>query len=313
MPAIRFFADLPEDELAVVASMASEEEITPGQLLAAEGRTGYSLYAIESSYADVVINGETVATIGAGDVVGEMAVLISPPDWSEPPEVAIGGVRTAKIVRTFADATDHAVQARRLGAGPASAGHDWSACEQYSMSVVRKTLSARWAISAHKASRAVLRAQIRPPTTPSATFLFGWVLGWELQGLFRRPHKSAGPQRRPRLLPEEAGRGKNAQRRAPVPRAQNQRRHLRPPPGRRPPGRSGPGEGPGRAPGERLCIHGAAGSPRTPALRTSLPGPGTSLRPGSRPVEEPGKCRSSTAPPPTDTSLLPMMRGEAVE
>ncbi len=35
------------------------------------------------------------------------------------------------------------------------------------MSVVRKTLSARWAISAHKASRAVLRAQIRPPTTPN--------------------------------------------------------------------------------------------------------------------------------------------------
>jgi CRP/FNR family transcriptional regulator, cyclic AMP receptor protein len=100
LAAIRFFADLPEDELAAVASMASEEEIPPGQLLAAEGRTGYSLYAIESGTADVIINGETVGTVGAGDVVGEMAVLISPPDWSAPPEVAIGGSRTASVVAT---------------------------------------------------------------------------------------------------------------------------------------------------------------------------------------------------------------------
>jgi hypothetical protein len=67
LAAIRFFADLPEDELAAVASMAAEAEIPPGQLLASEGRVGYSLYAIESGTADVVINGETVGTIGAGD------------------------------------------------------------------------------------------------------------------------------------------------------------------------------------------------------------------------------------------------------
>jgi CRP-like cAMP-binding protein len=100
LAAIRFFADLPEDELAAVASMASEAEIAPGQLLATEGRVGYSLYAIESGTADVVINGETVGTIGAGDIVGEIAVLISPPDWSAPPEVAIGGSRTASVVAT---------------------------------------------------------------------------------------------------------------------------------------------------------------------------------------------------------------------
>lgn len=100
LAAIRFFADLPEDELAAVASMASEAEILPGQSLAAEGRMGYSLYAIETGTADVVINGETVGTVGAGDVVGEMAVLISPPDWSAPPEVAIGGLRTASVVAT---------------------------------------------------------------------------------------------------------------------------------------------------------------------------------------------------------------------
>jgi CRP/FNR family transcriptional regulator, cyclic AMP receptor protein len=100
LAAIRFFADLPEDELAAIASIASEVEIPPGQLLAAEGRVEYSLYAIESGTADVVINGETVGTVGAGDIVGEIAVLISPPDWSAPPEVAIGGLRTATVVAT---------------------------------------------------------------------------------------------------------------------------------------------------------------------------------------------------------------------
>ena len=39
-------------------------------------------------------------TIGAGDVVGEIAVLASPPDQFAPPEVAEGGWRTASVVAT---------------------------------------------------------------------------------------------------------------------------------------------------------------------------------------------------------------------
>jgi hypothetical protein len=46
--AIPFFADLPEDELAAVAGLASEVEIASGQDLADEGRIGHSLFAIES-------------------------------------------------------------------------------------------------------------------------------------------------------------------------------------------------------------------------------------------------------------------------
>lgn len=98
--AIPFFADLPEDELAAVASVASEVEIASGQALAAEGRIGHSLFAVESGTADVVIRDATVRTIGAGDVVGEMAVFASPPDPFAPPEVAEGGLRTASVVAT---------------------------------------------------------------------------------------------------------------------------------------------------------------------------------------------------------------------
>ena len=45
------------------------------------------------------------------------------------------------------------------------------------------------------------------------------------------------PQRRPRLLRQEDSRGQDLQRGAPVPQAPDQRRHLRAPPRRRPPGR----------------------------------------------------------------------------
>ena len=98
--AIRIFADLPDDELVAVASVASAVEIPSGQALAAEGRIGHSLFAIESGTADVVIAGATVATIGPGDVVGEAAVFAAPPDPFAPPEVAEGGLRTASVVGT---------------------------------------------------------------------------------------------------------------------------------------------------------------------------------------------------------------------
>jgi len=98
--AIPFFADLPEDEVAAVASKAFEVEIGSGQALAAEGRLGHSLFAIESGTADVVMDGATVRTIGTGDIVGELAVFASPPDPFASPEVAEGGLRTASVVAT---------------------------------------------------------------------------------------------------------------------------------------------------------------------------------------------------------------------
>ena len=98
--AIPLFADLPEEELAAVASVAFEVEIASGQALASEGRVGHSLVAVESGTADIVIEGAKVRAIGAGDVVGEAAVLASAPDQFAAPEVAEGGLRTASVVAT---------------------------------------------------------------------------------------------------------------------------------------------------------------------------------------------------------------------
>jgi transposase len=91
----------------------------------------------------------------------------------------------------------------------------------------------------------------------------------------RRPHGRGHPdplppQRRPRLLRPQARRGQDPQRSAPLPQAARQRRHLRPPAGRRPPGRRiRQDQGPGRATGERLRRQRGRLTPRKPALRPS--------------------------------------------
>jgi CRP/FNR family transcriptional regulator, cyclic AMP receptor protein len=73
--AIWRFADLPETDLEAIASVARELEIAPGTSLTAEGDFGHTLFAIESGTADVAIGGETVRTVGPGELVGETAVL----------------------------------------------------------------------------------------------------------------------------------------------------------------------------------------------------------------------------------------------
>jgi transposase len=79
----------------------------------------------------------------------------------------------------------------------------------------------------------------------------------------------AHPQPGPRLLRPQDRRRQTCQGGTAVPQTADQRRHLRPPARRRPPSRRSGLEGPGRAPGERLCLQRGRLSPRTPALRIS--------------------------------------------
>lgn len=82
-----FFAGLPEHELEAVTGLASVVEVPAGDALTTEGEFGHALYIVQSGTAEVTRNGATVGTIGPGDVVGEIAVLVS-------------GRRTASIVAT---------------------------------------------------------------------------------------------------------------------------------------------------------------------------------------------------------------------
>lgn len=69
------FGDLDAHDLAQVAKWVEEVRADPGQLLIEQGSMPYELFVIEDGAVDVVRDGESIATLGAGDVVGEIALL----------------------------------------------------------------------------------------------------------------------------------------------------------------------------------------------------------------------------------------------
>ena len=78
---------IPAEELDAVATVASEREFAEGETLMAEGDFGHCLFLIEDGSADISVDGTTVAQVGPGDVIGEVAVVAS-------------GRRTASVVAT---------------------------------------------------------------------------------------------------------------------------------------------------------------------------------------------------------------------
>lgn len=70
-----FFGDLDEYDLAQVARWVDEIEAEPGDRMIEQGTMPYELFVIESGEVDVFRDGERLATLAAGDVVGEIALL----------------------------------------------------------------------------------------------------------------------------------------------------------------------------------------------------------------------------------------------
>jgi CRP-like cAMP-binding protein len=67
--------DLDEHDRAQVARWIEEVRAEPDELLIEQGSMPYELFLIESGTVDVVRDGSPLATLGAGDVVGEIALL----------------------------------------------------------------------------------------------------------------------------------------------------------------------------------------------------------------------------------------------
>lgn len=72
---IDVFSSLSDDELETLAGYAGETTISEGEKLTKKGQHSYQLFAIESGEVDVERGDETVATLGAGDIVGETGVV----------------------------------------------------------------------------------------------------------------------------------------------------------------------------------------------------------------------------------------------
>ncbi len=85
--AIPFFDGISEQEVDVVARMATEVEFSAGQAITTEGDFGHGLFVIETGSAEVSTDGKQVAPVGPGAVVGEVAVLAA-------------GRRSASVVAT---------------------------------------------------------------------------------------------------------------------------------------------------------------------------------------------------------------------
>jgi CRP/FNR family transcriptional regulator, cyclic AMP receptor protein len=87
LKAIPLFSSLSDKALNTVAVFASETSVSSGKRLVHEGDYSYELIVIEDGTADVVKGGEVIASLGPGDVFGEMGMLA-------------GAKRTADVVAT---------------------------------------------------------------------------------------------------------------------------------------------------------------------------------------------------------------------
>jgi CRP-like cAMP-binding protein len=72
---IPLFSSLSEHALQTVAVFASETSVSAGKRLVHVGDYSYELIVIESGTADVIKDGEVIASLGPGEVFGEMGML----------------------------------------------------------------------------------------------------------------------------------------------------------------------------------------------------------------------------------------------
>src|ERR1700749_1949978 len=79
LTAIPIFSELSEDEAKRLAAFASETSAAEGQMLMKEGDSSVELIAIEEGTADVIQGGEKIASLGPGDLIGEMGLLENRP------------------------------------------------------------------------------------------------------------------------------------------------------------------------------------------------------------------------------------------
>jgi CRP/FNR family transcriptional regulator, cyclic AMP receptor protein len=73
--AIPIFSQLSDEEAKRLSAFATETSIAEGQILMKEGDYSTELIAIEEGTADVIKNGNKIASLSEGDLIGEMGLL----------------------------------------------------------------------------------------------------------------------------------------------------------------------------------------------------------------------------------------------
>jgi CRP-like cAMP-binding protein len=75
LEALPLFRDLSRRDREKIARWADEVDLPAGYHLLDQGRLPHEFFVIEEGDAEVVHGGKTVATLGAGDFFGEIALI----------------------------------------------------------------------------------------------------------------------------------------------------------------------------------------------------------------------------------------------
>jgi CRP-like cAMP-binding protein len=75
LKAIPIFSHLSDEEAHRLSAFATEQSVAEGQILMKQGDYSVELIAIEEGSAEVVRDGEKIASLGEGDLIGEMGLF----------------------------------------------------------------------------------------------------------------------------------------------------------------------------------------------------------------------------------------------
>jgi CRP/FNR family transcriptional regulator, cyclic AMP receptor protein len=131
LTAIPIFSELSENEANRLAAFATETSAAEGQILMKEGDYSVELIAIEEGTADVLQGGKKIASLKAGDLIGEMGLLEHRPRNAD--VIATSPMRLIKLthweIRRMSEETVDRIKAtieerRKAGVADPGRSHD---------------------------------------------------------------------------------------------------------------------------------------------------------------------------------------------
>jgi CRP-like cAMP-binding protein len=72
---IPLFADVPDEDLRLIATFAESKEVGPDSVIMKEGGFSNEFMAIESGKVEIQRDGQAVAELGPGEIFGEAGLL----------------------------------------------------------------------------------------------------------------------------------------------------------------------------------------------------------------------------------------------